>query len=205
MGVVLLHLTILWVMSIAVRPRVLRPGSTPATIDAILITPVSPNTPLTPATGDRSPAPGPSGRKADSAMPASGRERKSTARPRPVDVPAPSTASGVQGAEAKSVDSAAAPAGQTSPPSPASSDPPPLRLALPKKTWRAFGPTGGPEAHDAASSVQAEGLRSPRHGLEQDIEAAGKDDCMKGKFKGSGMGLLSLPGLALSALSARCR
>jgi hypothetical protein len=40
--------------------------------------------------------------------------------------------------------------------------------------------------------------------LSQGAAAAGLGDCMKGDYAGGGMGLLSLPFLALAAASGRC-
>ena len=40
--------------------------------------------------------------------------------------------------------------------------------------------------------------------LSADVAASARGDCMKGQFKGSGMGLLSLPALALAAANGDC-
>lgn len=51
-------------------------------------------------------------------------------------------------------------------------------------------------------------LPTPRrqpNGLAQAMQQAGRGDCARGEFRGSGMGLLSLPMLAAAALQGECR
>ncbi|MEP7099104.1 MAG: hypothetical protein ABI781_01255 [Burkholderiales bacterium] len=44
----------------------------------------------------------------------------------------------------------------------------------------------------------------PQERLANDVNAAGKGDCLKGRYPGNGMGLLSLPFLAAAAVSGSC-
>lgn len=91
-------------------------------------------------------------------------------------------------------------------PSPSPSQQPRLRLDTPalrraireiagtsSPAQRAARPERQPDAPDDAASPLASGMSAAAHG-----------DCLKGDFKGSGMGLLSLPMLALAAAQGRC-
>lgn len=63
---------------------------------------------------------------------------------------------------------------------------------------------------EAVQSAARQGLVAPRiHAQREDpltsgIREAAHGDCMKGEFKGGGMGLLSLPMLAAAALKGEC-
>ncbi len=63
---------------------------------------------------------------------------------------------------------------------------------------------------EAVQSAARQGLVWPQiHAQREDPPASGmreaaQGDCMKGEFKGGGMGLLSLPMLAAAALKGEC-
>jgi len=80
------------------------------------------------------------------------------------------------------------------------------------RSARAMGrPLDSAAGREAVQSAARQGLVRPQiHAQREDPLASGmreaaQGDCMKGEFKGGGMGLLSLPFLAAAALRDQCR
>lgn len=61
--------------------------------------------------------------------------------------------------------------------------------------------TTAPAASAASDEPQH---TNARERLGNDVKAAGKGDCVKGEYSGTGMGILSLPFLALAAARGAC-
>ncbi|MGQ3055269.1 MAG: hypothetical protein ACT6S0_26055 [Roseateles sp.] len=102
-----------------------------------------------------------------------------------------------------SITAPAAPTAAAEPPQ--STNPPPLILHS-ESTRRALRDVGRERSFADRASQDLNG--SPRPAFDSRLSAgvagAAHGDCMKGQFKGSNMGLLSLPALALAAAQGEC-
>ena len=54
-------------------------------------------------------------------------------------------------------------------------------------------------------AARARSLRTPDERLGDQVQRSAKGDCLKGEYLGGGMGLLSLPFLAVPPLRDQCR
>jgi hypothetical protein len=127
--------------------------------------------------------------------------RAASSAPRPIARRAPLPARG-DTVSAPNAPAAAAEPPQAASPAPA---PPPLILHS-ESTRRALRDIGRERSFSDRATQDLNG--TPRSAfdsrLSTDVAGSARGDCMKGRFKGSGMGLLSLPALALAAAQGDC-
>ena len=100
----------------------------------------------------------------------------------------------------------AAPAVSDEPAQAASPAPPRPPILHSENTRRALRDIGRERSFAERAGQELNG--NPRFAfdsrLSSDVAGSARGDCMKGQFKGSGMGLLSLPALALAAAQGEC-
>ncbi|KZK32121.1 hypothetical protein A4F85_05285 [Delftia sp. GW456-R20] len=187
----LLHGALLWQ---GLAPDIARPGTGQAEAHRLQVVWVE--TPMpTPA-----PSPAPTAaRPGPAPAPAS----PSTRRPDTAAVAPPSR----QGAGAAKATEQAATAAAPQAPVPADTEAVPDTARSARAMGRLLDSAAGREA---VQSAARQGLVRPQiHAQREDPLASGmreaaQGDCMKGEFKGGGMGLLSLPMLAAAALKGEC-
>lgn len=99
-----------------------------------------------------------------------------------------------------------APTADPGAPQSASPAPPPPLILHSESARRALRDIG--REHSFADQVNQDLSGNPRSAFDSPLSAgvsgAARGDCRKGEFKGGGMGLLSLPALALAAASGEC-
>ncbi len=189
----LLHGALLWQ---GLAPDIARPGTGQAEAHRLQVvwveTPTSTPTPApSPAPAAARPAPAPA------SVP------KPARRPDTAAVAPPSR----QGAGAAEAMEQAATAAAPQAPVPADTEAAPDTARSARAMGRLLDSAAGREA---VQSAARQGLVRPQiHAQREDPLASGmreaaQGDCMKGEFKGGGMGLLSLPMLAAAALKGEC-
>ncbi|QPS08417.1 hypothetical protein I6G66_29935 [Delftia acidovorans] len=189
----LLHGALLWQ---GLAPDIARPGTGQAEAHRLQVvwveTPTSTPTPApSPAPAAARPAPAPA------SVP------KPARRPDTAAVAPPSR----QGAGAAKATEQAATAAAPQAPVPADTEAVPDTARSARAMGRLLDSAAGREA---VQSAARQGLARPQiHAQREDPLASGmreaaQGDCMKGEFKGGGMGLLSLPMLAAAALKGEC-
>lgn len=97
-----------------------------------------------------------------------------------------------------------APAHAPEPPASAASAPRGSLLDNPasRQALRALGQR--PLLSERAAQAMGDDLQRTDGALTQDVQRAAKGDCLHGEFAGAGMGLLSLPALAVAAARGQC-
>jgi len=191
----LLHGVLLWQ---GLAPDIARPGTGQAEAHRLQVvwveTPTSTPTPApSPAPAAARPAP----------APASASASKPARRPDTAAVAPPSR----QGAGAAKATEQAATTAAPQAPVPADTEAAPDTARSARAMGRLLDSAAGREA---VQSAARQGLVRPQiHAQREDPLASGmreaaQGDCMKGEFKGGGMGLLSLPMLAAAALKGEC-
>lgn len=189
----LLHGALLWQ---GLAPEIGRPGTGQAEAHRLQVVWVEAPTPApspAPAVARPGPAPAPN----PSPRP------KPTRRPDTAAVAPPSR----QGAGAAKATEQAATAAAPQAPVPADTAAVPDTARSARAMGRLLDSAAGREA---VQSAARQGLVRPQiHAQREDPLASGmreaaQGDCMKGEFKGGGMGLLSLPMLAAAALKGEC-
>lgn len=185
----LLHGALLWQ---GLAPDIARPGTGQAEAHRLQVVWVEAPTPApSPAPAAARPGPAPA--------PAS----PPTRRPDTAAVAPPSR----QGAGAAKATEQAATAAAPQAPVPADTEAAPDAARSARAMGRLLDSAAGREA---VQSAARQGLVRPQiHAQREDPLASGmreaaQGDCMKGEFKGGGMGLLSLPMLAAAALKGEC-
>lgn len=189
----LLHGVLLWQ---GLAPDIARPGTGQAEAHRLQVvwveTPTSTPTPApSPAPAAARPAPAPA------SVP------KPARRPDTAAVAPPSR----QGAGAAKATEQAATTAAPQAPVPADTEAAPDTARSARAMGRLLDSAAGREA---VQSAARQGLVRPQiHAQREDPLASGmreaaQGDCMKGEFKGGGMGLLSLPMLAAAALKGEC-
>lgn len=189
----LLHGALLWQ---GLAPDIARPGTGQAEAHRLQVVWVE--TPTSTPTPAPSPAPA-AARPGPAPAPAS----PPTRRPDTAAVAPPSR----QGAGAAKATEQAATAAAPQAPVPADTEAVPDTARSARAMGRLLDSAAGREA---VQSAARQGLVRPQiHAQREDPLASGmreaaQGDCMKGEFKGGGMGLLSLPMLAAAALKGEC-
>lgn len=191
----LLHGALLWQ---GLAPDIARPGTGQA--DAHRLQVVWVDTPTSTPTPAPSPAPA-AARPGPAPAPA----------PRPKPVQRPDTAAVAppsrQGAGAAKAMEEAATAAAPQAPVPADTEAVPDTARSARAMGRLLDSAAGREA---VQSAARQGLVRPQIPAQREdplasgMRQAAQGDCMKGEFKGGGMGLLSLPMLAAAALKGEC-
>ncbi|MBB1653037.1 hypothetical protein [Delftia sp. UME58] len=189
----LLHGVLLWQ---GLAPDIARPGTGQAEAHRLQVVWVE--TPTSTPTPAPSPAPA-----AARPAPAPASASKPARRPDTAAVAPPSR----QGAGAAKAMEQAATAAAPQAPVPADTEAAPDTARSARAMGRLLDSAAGREA---VQSAARQGLVRPQiHAQREDPLASGmreaaQGDCMKGEFKGGGMGLLSLPMLAAAALKGEC-
>lgn len=189
----LLHGALLWQ---GLAPDIARPGAGQAEAHRLQVVWVE--TPTSTPTPAPSPAPA-AARPGPAPAPAS----PPTRRPDTAAVAPPSR----QGAGAAKATEQAATTAAPQAPVPADTEAVPDTARSARAMGRLLDSAAGREA---VQSAARQGLVRPQiHAQREDPLASGmreaaQGDCMKGEFKGGGMGLLSLPMLAAAALKGEC-
>lgn len=193
----LLHGALLWQ---GLAPEIGRPGTGQAEAHRLQVvwveTPTSTPTPA-PSPAPAAARPGPAPASAPAPAP------KPTRRPDTAAVAPPSR----QGAGTAKATEQAATAAAPQAPVPADTAAVPDTARSARAMGRLLDSAAGREA---VQSAARQGLVRPQiHAQREDPLASGmrqaaQGDCMKGEFKGGGMGLLSLPMLAAAALKGEC-
>lgn len=187
----LLHGALLWQ---GLAPDIARPGSGQAEAHRLQVVWVE--TPTSTPTPAPSPAPA-------AARPGPAPAPAPTRRPDTAAVAPPSR----QGAGTAKATEQAATAAAPQAPVPADTETVPDTARSARAMGRLLDSAAGREA---VQSAARQGLVRPQiHAQREDPLATGmreaaRGDCMKGEFKGGGMGLLSLPMLAAAALKGEC-
>lgn len=81
--------------------------------------------------------------------------------------------------------------------------PAPLQRTLRKDAWRDLASERRPWQDDPRLASKPPASVGSR--LEAGTAEAARGDCLRGEFRGNGMGLLSLPMMGLAAAQGRCR
>ena len=189
----LLHGVLLWQ---GLAPDIARPGTGQAEAHRLQVVWVeTPTSTPTPA-----PAPSPA---AAAARPGPAPAPAPTRRPDTAAVAPPSR----QGAGAAKATEQAATAAAPQAPVPADTEAAPDTARSARAMGRLLDSAAGREA---VQSAARQGLVRPQIPAQREdplasgMREAAQGDCMKGEFKGGGMGLLSLPMLAAAALQGEC-
>lgn len=189
----LLHGALLWQ---GLAPDIARPGTGQAEAHRLQVVWVE--TPTSTPTPAPSPAPA-AARPGPAPAPAS----PPTRRPDTAAVAPPSR----QGAGAAKATEQAATAAAPQAPVPADTEAVPDTARSARAMGRLLDSAAGREA---VQSAARQGLVRPQIPAQREdplasgVREAAQGDCMKGEFKGGGMGLLSLPMLAAAALKGEC-
>jgi len=180
LAVAAMHAAVLWLLVMATKPH----GRTAGAAKRIVVEMVRAEPPA-----EADPAP-----------------RKKAASPASTSSPRPAARRPPQSVRAKANAAPEAPA-DTSPPSQAASvapAPPPILHS--ESMRRALRDIARERSFADRAAEDLNG--SPRSGFDSSLSAgvagAARGDCRKGEFKGGGMGLLSLPALALAAANGEC-
>lgn len=193
----LLHGALLWQ---GLAPDIARPGTGQAEAHRLQVVWVE--TPTSTPTPAPSPAPA-AARPGPASAPSPAPRPKPVQRPDTAAVAPPSR----QGAGAAKAMEEAATAAAPQAPVPADTEAVPDTARSARAMGRLLDSAAGREA---VQSAARQGLVRPQiHAQREDPLASGmrqaaQGDCMKGEFKGGGMGLLSLPMLAAAALKGEC-
>ncbi|WP_373763937.1 hypothetical protein [Delftia acidovorans] len=189
----LLHGALLWQ---GLAPDIARPGTGQAEAHRLQVVWVE--TPTSTPTPAPSPAPAPV-----AARPGPAPASAPTRRPDTAAVAPPSR----QGAGAAKATEQAATAAAPQAPVPADTEAVPDTARSARAMGRLLDSAAGREA---VQSAARQGLVRPQIPAQREdplasgMRQAAQGDCMKGEFKGGGMGLLSLPMLAAAALKGEC-
>ncbi|ABX37422.1 hypothetical protein Daci_4793 [Delftia acidovorans SPH-1] len=189
----LLHGALLWR---GLAPDIARPGTGQAEAHRLQVVWVE--TPTSTPTPAPSPAPAPV-----AARPGPAPASAPTRRPDTAAVAPPSR----QGAGAAKATEQAATAAAPQAPVPADTEAVPDTARSARAMGRLLDSAAGREA---VQSAARQGLVRPQIPAQREdplasgMRQAAQGDCMKGEFKGGGMGLLSLPMLAAAALKGEC-
>jgi type IV secretory pathway VirB10-like protein len=126
--------------------------------------------------------------------------RKEAASPRPAVGRSP------QSVRTRSIAAPEAPAATAAPPQAASDAPAPPLILHSESTRRALRDIGRERsfADRAGQDINGNSRSAFDSRLSSGVANAAHGDCRKGEFKGGGMGLLSLPALALAAANGEC-
>lgn len=196
-GVLALHGAALWLLGLAIGPR-LRPEPSRPGVVMVQVEPAPAlRAPIAPPSIPRSPGPPrPAERppvQATARAPAAPRAPREPREPR-----APTVAATFAPRDANAP-AAAAPADEAPPAAPVA----PLRRTLRNETLRELAT--GERAWQDDPRLGTKPPPSVDTRLETGVAAAARGDCLRGEFKGNDMGLLNLPMLGLAALRGRCR
>lgn len=130
------------------------------------------------------------------AQPTATPARRSTPVRQPATTPPPATTPAIEPPALRLVEAPM--------PQPPASQPRPTLLDS-EATRRAIREAGRqPLLAERAAAATGLALVAKDERLREDAAKAGKGDCMKGEYAGAGMGLLSLPALALAAATGAC-
>jgi hypothetical protein len=204
-AVAVLHGMVLWLLGVASGPRpAWRPFREPVPVARVEPAPitwadVAPATrhrsvPMLPAAEKR-----PSGRTPSATAAASKPDRPAPA-PRPATA-GPSATASVPGPVVGGTDAPSS-AGDVQAPAPEPA-PAPLQRTLRKDALRDLASERRPWQDDPRLASKPPASAGSR--LEAGTAEAAQGDCLRGEFKGNGMGLLSLPMMGLAAAQGRCR
>ncbi|WP_395316582.1 hypothetical protein [Variovorax sp. UC74_104] len=176
LAVAAMHAAVLWLLVIATKPH----GRIADAAKRIVVEMVRPEPPAKAKTEAASPP--------------------SASSPRPAVRRPP------QSARARSIAAPEAPAATAAPSQAASDAPAPPLILHSESTRRALRDIGREHsfAERAGQEINGNSRSAFDSRLSAGISGAARGDCAKGEFKGGGMGLLSLPALALAAANGEC-
>lgn len=186
LAVVAMHAAVLWLMLVATQPHIGRIGMAQriTTMEVVQVAPVrKAEPPAAPAAAPRATPTAVAPRAPARRVPQAARSEAITASP----------------------DAPTAPAAPSEPQQAASPSPAPLILNS-DATRRALRDVARNRsfADRANQDIQGPARSAFESKMGAGVAGAAHGDCMKGQFKGSNMGLLSLPALALAAANGEC-